>query len=73
MSSAFTKETDDQWLHDIQPTMQALILYLTRENNGIEVYEKRHYTNAAGIKVHEMNNGLLYAIDADSKWYVVEE
>jgi len=40
MSSAFVKESDDQWLHDIPPTMNALINYLTRENNGIRVYEK---------------------------------
>jgi hypothetical protein len=72
MSSAFTKESDDQWLHDIPPTMNALILFLMRENNGIRIYEKRTYTTSEGIEVHEMNNGFSYALDKDSKWYVVE-
>ncbi len=40
MSQAFVKEGDEQWLHEIQPTMNALIVYLTRENNGIRVYAK---------------------------------
>jgi len=43
MSSAFVKESEEQWLHDIQPTLPALIVYLTRENNGIRVYEKKNY------------------------------
>ncbi len=37
MSQAFVKESDEQWLHDIQPTLHALVVYLTRENNGIRV------------------------------------
>ena len=73
MSQAFTKESDDQWLHDISPTMNALILYLTRENNDIGVYEKRSYLNENGITVHEMNNGYSYAIDANSKWFIYED
>ena len=41
MSQAFVKESDEQWLHDIQPTLNALIVYLTRENNGVRVYEQK--------------------------------
>ena len=41
MSQAFVKESDEQWLHEIPPTMAALLLYLRRENNGVRVYEKR--------------------------------
>jgi hypothetical protein len=70
MSQAFVKESDEQWLHDVAPTLNALIVYLTRENNGIRVYEKKTVVNAAGKEVHTMSNGLSYAIDKDGKWYV---
>ncbi len=72
MSRAFAKEEDGQWVHDIPPTMNALILYLMRENNGVRIYEKRSYTTPDGLQVHEMNNGLCYALDKDSKWYIVD-
>ena len=72
MSSAFVKEEEGQWLHDIPPTMAALINYLTRENNGVRVYEQRAYMDAKeGREVHAMSNGLNYAVDAASKWYIV--
>ena len=72
MSQAFVKEGDEQWLHEIQPTMNALIVYLTRENNGIRVYEKRNYVDPkTGKEVFEMSNGLAYSKDGDGKWYVV--
>jgi len=45
MSQAFVKETEEQWLHEIQPTLNALINYLTKENNGIRVYEHKNYIN----------------------------
>ena len=72
MSRAFVKEGDDQWLHDIAPTLNALIHYLTRENGGIRVYEKRNYVNENGKDVHEMSNGLSYAINEERQWYIVE-
>lgn len=72
MSQAFVKEEDAQWLHDLPPTMAALVNYLTRENNGVRVYEKRTYFHPKEKKeVHEMSNGLVYAKDDDSKWYIV--
>ena len=70
MSQAFVKESDDQWLHDIGPGMNALILFLTRENNGIRVYEKESSIKD-GKEVHLMSNGLSYAKDDAGKWYVV--
>lgn len=71
MSHAFIKETDDQWLHDIPPTMTALINYLTRENNGIRVYEQNSFADRqTGKMVYEMSNGLNYSIDGDSRWYI---
>ena len=71
MSSAFVKESDEQWLHDIQPTLNALVVYLTRENNGIRVYEIKNSIDKKGREIHEMSNGLSYSKDSDSKWFVV--
>jgi hypothetical protein len=69
MSQAFVKEEDDQWLYEIPGTVPALINYLTRENNGIRVYEKRKFTRE-GIEIYEMSNGLSYSKDADGKWQI---
>jgi hypothetical protein len=41
MSQAFVRESEEQWLHEVAPTVNALIVYLTRENNGVRVYEKK--------------------------------
>jgi hypothetical protein len=73
MSSAFVKEDEEQWLHDIPPTMSALINYLSRENNGIRVSERSSLPDPAnGRMVHKMSNGLLYAVDGDNRWYIVD-
>lgn len=71
MSQAFVKESDEQWLHEIQPTLNALIVYLTRENNNVRVYEQKTHVTKEGTEVHEMSNGLSYAKDANGKWYIV--
>jgi hypothetical protein len=71
MSQAFVKESDEQWLHEVPPTLNALILYLTRENNGVRVYEQKNFIDKAGKEIHVMSNGLSYAKDNESKWYVV--
>ena len=69
MSQAFVKEEDDQWLHEIPGTITALVNYLTRENNGIRVYEKNKF-NKNGIEIYLMSNGLSYSKDANGKWQV---
>jgi len=72
MSQAFVKESEEQWLHEIQPTLNALIAYLTRENNGIRVYEQKVYFHPEnGREIIIMSNGLSYSHDEDGKWYVV--
>ena len=72
MSKAFLKETDDEWLNEIQPTLYALTHFLTRENQGIRVYEVRSYVvPGTGTEIHEMSNGLSYALDGANKWQVV--
>jgi hypothetical protein len=73
MSQAFVKESDGEWLHDIGPSLSALQLYLTRENNGIRVYEKsNHFSEKHDREVHVMSNGLGYAKDDQGKWFVAE-
>ena len=71
MSQAFVKESEEQWLHDVPPTINALIVYLTRENNGIRVYEQKNFIDKKGKEIHVMSNGLSYAKDENSKWMVV--
>ena len=72
MSQAFVRERDEEWLHDISPTLNALLVYLTRENNGVRVYEKRDYTDpSTNRQIHTMSNGLSYTKDAEGRWMVV--
>jgi hypothetical protein len=72
MSQAFVKEGEEQWLHDIPPTMTALVNYLTRENNGIRVYEKETALDKTTTKLaHKMSNGLTYTIGSEGKWEIL--
>ena len=72
MSQAFVRENEEQWLHEVSASVNALASYLTRENNNILVYEKRYFINAAdNIEMHEMSNGFTYARDKGGKWFVV--
>ena len=71
MSQAFVRESDDQWLGDVAPTLHALIVFLTRENNGIRVYEKESYADSNGRQVHVMSNGLAYSKDDEGHWIIV--
>ncbi len=70
MSQAFVREQDGQWLQDVPGTLQALINYLTSENNGIRVYNKK-LTFENGRDAYEMSNGLKYAKDALGKWEII--
>lgn len=69
MSQAFVKENDEQWLHEIPPTTIALINYLTRENNGVRVYELKT-TEDGGKTLHHMSNGLAYFVNGQSQWEI---
>ena len=71
MSQAFVREGDDQTLDEIGPSLTSLMHFLTRENNGIRVYEKKSL-NVDGREVHEMSNGLLYGKNANGRWQIVE-
>ena len=71
MSQAFVKESEEQWLHEVGPTINALVVYLTRENNGIRVYEKMVTVNQkTGKEEHHMSNGLAYSKDDEGKWFI---
>ncbi len=69
MSQAFVKEHDEQWLHDVSPTVPALINYLTRENNGVRVYVKNEITTEDKTLYH-MSNGLAYFVNNQSQWEI---
>lgn len=72
MSQAFVRENDEMLLQDVPPSPTALVMYLTRENNGIRVYEKHLVKDAENHReVHVMSNGLSYAKDENAKWYVI--
>jgi hypothetical protein len=73
MSQAFVREGDDQWLSDVGPSVRALSYFLTRENNGIEVYELRTFIDSGGDEVYVMSNGLSYKKDAAGKWQIAED
>ena len=71
MSSAFIRESDDMWLEDVSPTLNALLSFLTRENNGIRVYETKTTVDATGREIHTMSNGLSYYKDEKGVWKVL--
>lgn len=70
MSQAFVRESDDQWLNEIAPTLNALTNFLTRENGGIRVYEQKNYQDDNGITVYVMSNGMSYSKNEKGEWYV---
>lgn len=71
MSQAFVRESDEQWLHEVAPTMNALIVYLTRENNGIRVYEQKTTIDRKTSKeIYHMSNGLSYTKDDEGRWSI---
>ncbi|HEY0652428.1 MAG TPA: hypothetical protein VGD65_04830 [Chryseosolibacter sp.] len=71
MSQAFVRETDDQWLNEVAPTLHALTVFLTRENGGIRVYEQKNFTDDRGRTIYVMSNGLSYSKNEKGEWFVV--
>lgn len=56
------------WLHEIAPTMDALINYLTRENSGLKISEKASgFNEELKATVHKMSDGCSYYIHGN-KW-----
>ncbi|MBD1362847.1 hypothetical protein IDJ77_03405 [Mucilaginibacter sp. ZT4R22] len=72
MSLAFVKEGENQWLHEIGPSMNALLVFLQKENGGMRVYEKKNYYNQKEDRdVYQMSDSLSYAKKDDGTWYIV--
>ena len=72
MSSAFVRESDDQWLQDVAPSLQALANFLRRENNGVPVSLQKTETDASGRELYFMSNGLIYWKDEKGTWNIFE-
>ena len=71
MSQAFVRESDDQWLDEVPPTLSALVMFLTKENNGVRVYEQKSFTDSSGREIHVMSNGLSYSKDDNGTWKII--
>ena len=72
MSSAFVRESDDQWLQDVAPSLQALANFLRRENNGVPVSLQKTETDSSGRELYFMSNGLIYWKDEKGTWNIFE-
>jgi hypothetical protein len=73
MSHAFVKEGDSEWLHEIAPTLSALISFLKRENNNLSIHEKkRWFDEGLNRELHEMSDGLTYFINDKKQWETLD-
>lgn len=60
------------WLHDIPPTMDALVNYLTRENGGLRITEKgSQFDKELNTQVYKMSDGFSYAVK-DNRWVCLD-
>jgi hypothetical protein len=73
MSGAFVRESDDQWLQDVGPSLNALVNFLTRENNGVRVNLLRTEPGQDGRALYFMSNGLAYYKNQKGIWTVFEK
>jgi hypothetical protein len=72
VSSAFVKEGEARHLKDVAPNPGALLFFLRVENNGTIIREEKiYFSQKHGRYVYAMSDGLAYAIDDESHWYVV--
>lgn len=71
MSQAFVKENDDNGLlHQIDPTLPALLKYLQVENNGQRIFLKQ-MEKKKGLDTWLMSNGFSYFINKDNNWEII--
>jgi hypothetical protein len=73
MSQAFMREGDAEFLEEIRPSVHALCVFLTRENNGHAIVERRQLSDHQGKTLHVMSNGLTYTKDDSGRWMVYSE
>jgi hypothetical protein len=70
MSQAFVRESDDMWLHEVGPSLNALVNFLTRENNGIRIHLEKTEIGDQGQELYFMTNGLAYLKNDKGQWEV---
>ncbi len=69
MSRAFVKESETEWLGDVEPEIAALERFLTKESGGERITRiQSHNDKTSGKAIHEMSNGQSYTLDEDSRW-----
>lgn len=51
--------------------MSSLLLYLRRENGGPVTELKSYHSDRHRREVHEMSDGLTYALNDDNKWMII--
>ncbi|HSN62513.1 MAG TPA: hypothetical protein VLR49_16365 [Ferruginibacter sp.] len=68
MSQAFVRENDENGLlHEIKPTIPALVNYIKAENTYTPVFV-RQINKVKGISVVMMSTGISYFINEDDNW-----
>jgi hypothetical protein len=69
MSRAFVKESDgdSEWLGSIEPTIEALAKYLSKEH-GTQVVETGRKPGSNGKELVMMSNGECYFVDDEGRW-----
>lgn len=67
------REGDAESLEEIRPSVHALCVFLTRENNGVSIVERRQSSDSQGRTLHVMSNGLTYTKDERGRWMVWSE
>lgn len=71
MSQAFVRENDDNgMLHQVQPTLAALLKYLQVENSGRRVFVARE-EKKNDVHIWVMSNGFSYFINKDNNWEMI--
>lgn len=70
MSQAFVREGEEPQLNEIMPTLQALIMYLSRQNNGIPVRVEKTYEEN-DREIFQMSNGMSYGKNSENQWEIV--
>jgi len=71
MSQAFVKENDDNgMLHNIDPTVAALLTYLKIENRGKAILLD-HWEKTPDKEIAVMSNGFSYFVNPDKQWEII--
>lgn len=68
MSRAFTKESEQEWLGDVEADILALERFLSREQGSRVTQIQSVEDPGTGTHIHEMSNGNHYTLDMDGRW-----